>query len=101
MKDEKFEVPQELDAKILQYAESKKFNTVRWYRTIYARTAAVILIGTIIGSVQLTGGRKAAASRLQTAEKFRQESFDLDEFEANIEYVANEIADEALYLAQL
>ena len=31
MKDEKFEVPQELDAKILQYAESKKFNTVRWY----------------------------------------------------------------------
>lgn len=101
MKNEKIDVPLELDAKILQYAESRKFNHMRWYRTLHARVAAVIMLGIIIGAVQLAGRKNNSRYIQQMAENTAQENFDWNEFEEKMEYVDNEIADEALYLAQL
>jgi hypothetical protein len=101
MKNEKIDVPLDLDAKILQYAESRKFNRMCWYRTLSTRAAAVIVIGAIIGTVQLAGRKNDSRYIQQLAENTAQENFDWNEFEEKLEYVDNEIADAAFYLAQL
>lgn len=101
MKKEKFEVPIELDAKILQYAAEKKFTAMHWYRTLPARAAAVILIGAIIGSLQFASRENKEKYIPQTAENFPAENLNWNDFEERMEYVANEIADEAVYLAQI
>lgn len=101
MKKEKIDVPIELDARIMQYAASKKFVSLRWYNTLPARAAAVIFIGVIVGVFQFSVRKDAGKGIQQVAEQVQIDNINWNDFEERMEYVAGEIDKEAVYLAQL
>ena len=98
MTKEKFEIPIELDAAVLQYASEKKFVRRRWYWSVPVRAAAAAAVALGLAYMQFFQAEKRVENTVQTAEA---ENFDWNDFEAKLEFVDEAIFDEARYLAQL
>ncbi len=98
MTKEKFEIPTEVDAAILQYAAAKKFSRQRWYWSVPARAAAVALLALGIGYMQFYMAEKKLEKTVVTAEL---DNADWTAFEEKLEFVDDAIFSEANYLAQL
>lgn len=98
MTKEKFDVPVEADAVVLQYAAAKKFNRNRWYRSVPVRAAAVIAVASGLAYMQFFRTENRVEKPVQVAET---ENFDWNDFEEKLEFVDEAIFAEAKYLAQL
>ena len=100
MKNEKIEVPLELDAAVMQYAAEKNFAEKRWYWSLPARAAAVLLFGLALAVLHFAG-EKPREGYVSVAEMEQYENLDWTDFDSKLEFVDEEIMAEAKYLAQL
>lgn len=98
MTKEKFEVPIEVDAAILQYAAAKKFHRRKLYWSLPVRAAALIAIAGGLAYMQFFRAENKVEQKVQMAET---ETFDWNEFEEKLEFADQEIFAEAKYLAQM
>lgn len=100
MEKEKLEIPVELDAKIMQYAAEKKFIQHRWYWSVPARAAAILLFGAAAVFFHFSDREHSPKDNLPLAEN-SIEIPDWNDFEQKMEFIDEEIFIEARYLAQL
>ena len=100
MKEQKIEIPLELDAAVIQYAALKNFQKRNWYWSLPARAAVLVFAGAVLAYVQF-GRDNSMDKNVHTAEIARFEIHDWNDFEEKLEFVDDEIWAEAKYLAQL
>ena len=100
MKEQKIEIPLELDAAVIQYAASKNFQKRSWYWSLPARAAVLVFAGAVLAYIQF-GRDNSMDKTVNTAEIARLEINDWNDFEEKLEFVDDAIWAEAKYLAQL